>query len=385
MWPVSARWQASVPGVVPWRTELAWSVDGRTWRPLRLHTGTYVDDATSQVRWSLRNVAVSGLDTDLDDLSPFGVLVRVRIGIEYGPGDREMIPAGLYRCRATVRGFGSKIVELEGESFEAPVIEDEFPAVRQFGTQPGSDLLTTLIRETLPSARIRFGVEDQVMPAFVSADESRWGVVDGNADSPSVARALAARVATDRSGTFVVGPVPSLQDDPVGTVDSGPGQLLVSSSEKLTRDGVYNRIAVRGESSDPDIPPVGPFIVEDDDPLSPTFIGTDPLRGGFGAVTFHYATPLITKADQAIQTGRSMLAPKLGLRQQLDFTQQFDPSHDSGDVLLVRSPRGLTPTLLDRIEVDMVGFTMTSACRATRTRLAGSTVTAVIEDGGEGG
>lgn len=383
MWPVSERWRASVPGVVPWRTELTWSVDGRAWRPMRLHAGKYIDDATSQVRWSITST-VSGLDTDLTDLSPFGVLVRAQIGIEYSPGDREMIPAGLYRCRATRRALGSQLVDLEGESFEAPVIDNEFPAVRQFAAQPGSDLLTTLIRETLPSARIRFAVPDQVMPAFVSGDESRWGVVDGNADSPSVARALAARVATDRSGTFVVGPVPSLQDDPVQTVESGPGQLLVSSSEKLTREGVYNRIAVRGESSDPDIPPVGPFIVEDDDPLSPTYIGADPLRGGFGAVTFRYASPLITNAAQAIQTGKSMLAPKLGLRQQLEFEQQFDPSYDTGDVLLVRSPRGLTPTLLDRIEVDMVGFTMSSSCRATRTRFAGSTVAAVTEDGGVG-
>lgn len=381
MWAVSPRWKATVPASPRWVSEVAWSLDGRTWRPTKLHEGTVVDDATSQVRWSL-NCTVSGVEVSRADLSPFGVLLRPRIGMVHGPGDIEWIPLGLYRAAVTGRVTAGSRVALEGDSFEIALMDDEFPAVRQFPRQAASQLLELLVHETMPSARLRFLVQDETMPAFVTEDESRWNVIDGRTDSPSVARALGARVATDRIGAFAVMPTPSLEDPAVGTVEAG--ELLISSSERLTREGVYNRVAVRGESSDPDIPPVGPFIVEDDDPLSPTFARSDPLRGGYGPVTYHYSSPLITNQVQALRTGQSILAPKLGLRQQIDFATRFDPSYDSGDVLLVRGPGGLRPTLLDRLSIDLVGATMDAACRATQTRLAGTLTATDTQTGGEG-
>lgn len=383
MWDVSARWKASIAGTPRWTSEVSWSIDGRTWRSTRLHEGTVVDDSTSQIRWSLR-ATLSGVSVSREELSPFGIVLRPRIGMVHGPGDVEWVPLGLYRCGLTDRVHQSQLIQVEADSFEASLIDDEFPSVRQFPQQAASQLLAQLIGETIPSAHIRFLVQDQTMPAFVTEDESRWNVIDGRTDSPSVARALAARVSTDRVGAFMVSPTPSLEDRAVGTVEQGPGGLLVSARERLTREGVYNRVAVRGESSDPDIPPVGPFVVEDDDPLSPTFARSDPMRGGYGPVTYHYSSPLITDQAQALRTGQSILAPKLGLRQQVDFQQLFDPSHDSGDVLLVRSPAGLRPTLLDRLDIDLVEHSMTAACRATQTRLAGSLAAADTQTGGEG-
>lgn len=383
MWAVSRRWKASIAAVPRWTSAVDWSLDGRTWNPTRLHAGTVTDDATSQVRWQL-DADLSGIEVSRTQLSPFGVLLRARVGMVFGPQDIEWVPMGLYRCAVTDRMHRGTITSVSAESFEASLIDDDFTSVRQFPAQAASQLVTSLIQETLPSARVQFSAVDENMPAFVSEDESRWNVIDGKTDSPSVARAVGARVATDRVGTFTVGPTPSLEDEAVGTVDEGPGGLLVESRERLTREGVYNRVAVRGESSDPDVPPAGPFLVEDDDPLSPTYARADPLRGGYGPVTFHYASPLITNQAQALRTGRSLLAPMLGLRQQIDFRSRFDPSRDSGDVLLVRSPAGLRPTLLDRVTTDLVAFTMESACRATQTRLAGAAVTQEAQTGGTG-
>lgn len=383
MWVVSRRWKAALSGTPRWTSAVDWSLDGRTWLPTRLHAGQVIDDATSQVRWTL-NADVSGVDVSRDELSPYGVLLRARIGLVHGRDDVEWVPAGLYRCEVTDRIHRSQVVSLTGESFEAALIDDEFPAVRQFPTGQASALVAGLIRETMPSARVSFMVDDASMPAFVSEDESRWKVIDGETESPSVARALGARVSTDRKGSFIVSATPSLEDAPVGTVDEGRGGLLVQSRERLTREGVYNRVAVRGESSDPDVPPVGPVVVQDDDPLSPTFARADPLRGGYGPVTFHYSSPLLTTRDQCLKAGQSLLAPKLGLRQQVDFQSAFDPSLESGDVLLVRSPAGLRPTLLDRVELDLTQFTMTSACRATQTRLAGAAGSIVTQTGGAG-
>lgn len=383
MWAVSRRWKASISAVPRWVSAVDWSLDGRTWLPTTLHAGQVTDDATSQVRWQL-DADLSGIEVSRIQLSPFGVLLRARVGMVFSPDDIEWAPMGLYRCTVTDRMHRGSITSVTAESFEASLIDDEFTSVRQFPAQAASQLITTLIRETLPSARVQFTAADENMPAFVTEDESRWNVIDGKTDAPSVARAVGARVATDRIGTFLVSPTPSLEDKEVGTVDDGPGGLLVESRERLTREGVYNRVAVRGESSDPDVPPVGPFLVEDDDPLSPTYARADPLQGGYGPVTYHYASPLITNQVQGLRTGRSVLAPMLGLRQQVDFQSRFDPSLDSGDVLLVRSPGGLRPTLLDKVTADLTAFTMQSACRATQTRLAGTPVTMTAQTGGVG-
>ena len=374
MWATSNRWRAALPGVARWARSVEWSLDGRTWSATALHEGTVRQDATSQTRWSL-DAVVSGVEVGHGAVSPFGVLLRGRIGMVHGPDDIEWLPAGLYRTDLTGTVLRDDRVHVTGESFEVALIDDEFPGPRQIDGGSAKARLAQLIRETMPSARVNTDlVDDVVLPSWATQDDSRWGVIDGRTDSPSIARALGAVVYADRAGTFVAAPTPSLEDAPVATYDEGEGGLLLTSGEELSREGVYNRVAVTGESTDPDVAPVGPVVVEDTDRLSPTYTGADPLEGGFGPVTYHYSSPLITSQPQAVKTGRSILAPLLGLKQQVTFTGATDPALDAGDVVLARSPSGLRPVLLDSIEINLATMTMTGACRSTRTRYAGSTV-----------
>jgi hypothetical protein len=117
---------------------------------------------------------------------------------------------------------------------------------------------------------------------------------------------------------------------------------------------------------------VGPGIASDDDPLSPTFAGSDPGRGGFGQVVFHHSSPLMKTLGQCQDAARAMLAPKLGLHQQVEFAAAPNPALDAGDVVLVRNPAGLTAVILDSLTLDLGSMTQSGKCRASTTRLAGT-------------
>ncbi|MGZ4521942.1 MAG: DUF5047 domain-containing protein [Mycobacteriaceae bacterium] len=379
MQDVSARFLAGLAGVPRWARTVEWSADGVTWAPVTLHAGKVTQDATSQVRWSL-DAEISGVTVGPGGLSPFGPLLRVKVGMVHSPADIEWVPLGVFRCEKAKRSLHGATVTVSGASLEASVIDAQYPAPRIIPAGLSSVIVTGQIREVIPSASISWLVDDPAQPRLTTTT-SRWGVIDGATGDPSIARALGAQMFCDRSGTFVMDTVPTLYDDPVWTVDEGPGGVLVQAAEELSREGLFNVVAVTGESEDSSSPPVGPGIASDDVPGSPTFADADPGRGGFGQVVFHYSSPLLKTLAACQAAARSMLAPRLGLHQQIDWNAAVNPALDVGDVVLVRNPSGLTPTILDSLDLDLVTMTQTGKCRATSTRLEGGSTLAPSQQG----
>jgi len=369
VYPVSPRFLAALPGVPRWVRVLEWSNDGTTWAPAKLHAARVSQDATSQVRWGL-DAEISGVSVSRSGVSPFGTLLRARVGLAFTPTDIEWLPLGVFRCETARRSLTGATAAIKAASLEAAVIDAEYPAPRIIKPGASSAIVAAQIREVIPSAAVAWRLNDPDQPR-ITTTTSRWGVIDGASEDASIARALAGQVFCDRNGAFVAAPTPTVADDPVWTVDHGPGGVLVESVEELSREGMYNVVAVSGESTEPDAPPVGPGIASDDDPASATFAGGDPGRGGCGPVVFHYSSPLLKTLDACQKAALSLLAPKLGLHQQIEWAAATNPALDAGDVVLVRSPAGLTPTILDSLDLDLASMTMTGRCRAGSTRTIG--------------
>lgn len=370
MQPVSSRWKAAVKGAPRWLPSVEYSNDGAHWTAVKIAGEAKVTiDAKSQVRWAFEGTVT---DPGRDELHDYGTLLRVKVGLAYSPDDVEWLPLGKYRVDTASRAYRGRLVKVKGLSLEAAVIDDEFYAVRVIDGGSAQGIMLQLLRETLPEAQLSWlASTGATVGRITTKDTSRWSVIDGGQGDPSLARSVGARVFCNSVGAFVVRDVPSLADPPVGVVDEGPGGLLLSSQEDLTRKGVYNSVAVRGESTDGDTDPVGPCVVEDTDPVSPTFVGRSPLAGGFGRAVYHYSSQLITTEEQGYRAARGLLAPLLGLKQQISWEGVFDPSYEADDVVLVRSPAGLTPTLIDTVSYDLVAMSMDTTCRQTATRLAG--------------
>lgn len=348
-----------------WQPKAETSIDGATWSPLTVLTGTVRADATSTVRWTC-SLTVAADSPAAAALTPFGARLRLSIGMVHAPTDIEWVPLGVYRVDTTERDDTASI-DVTGSSREALIIDDRFYQPRTFRPQSARVLLSALIWETIPGASIRWDADDSTVTTQIVEPRDRWAVIDGDTTSPSIARSLGATVFCDARGVFCVRTVPSLTDRPVWTLDTGDTGVLISPTETLTRDGVYNAVIATGATDDGS-PPVGPAVAEDLDPASPTYV-----HGPFGRVPRFYASPFLATVAQCRTTAQALLATALGLHRQVNLTSVVNYALEVGDVVTARMPDGRVANhVIDGIDFALDGSSMQLATRATATRLAGT-------------
>lgn len=132
----------------------------------------------------------------------------------------------------------------------------------------------------------------------------------------------------DYAGRLQVRTPPSLRS-PVWTVDYGHDGVLTSLSRALTREGVFNAVAVEGEAAD-DRPPAR-ATARDMGPDSPTY-----WFGKFGKVVRRVSSPLVTSTSQAANVARTELAKAIGAPYTVDFGVVPNPALEPFDPILIR-------------------------------------------------
>ena len=92
MYPVSERWLESLP-LARYEPIVQWSLDrGETWQDLTVHDGSITAASTSQVRWTVRGLVVSGAEVGRRALSPYGARVRVFMRMHFDRLTYETVP-----------------------------------------------------------------------------------------------------------------------------------------------------------------------------------------------------------------------------------------------------------------------------------------------------
>ena len=379
MFPVSQRWLESL-SLARYEPVVQWSPDrGNTWLDLTVHDGSITAASTSQVRWSAKSLVVSGADIGRRGLSPYGSRIRVYMRMHYDRGTFETVPLGVYRVEEVSQaGLRPGRASLDGLSLEAQVQDERFHTPRSLDIGPGEYWVTKLIKEVLPEIGISWRLGSSLVPQLVE-EKDRWGLIDGRSRDPSIAKSLGGRVFCDSRGSFVAAKVPTLEDNPVWTLAAGTGGVLVEPQQTLSREGVYNQIVASG-ASESGQPPVGPAIASDDDPISPTY-----YRGPFGAVPLFYTSKLLTTFAQCQAAALGLLAPRLGLKQQVSVSSIVNYAIEPDDVITVTMPDGHDENHI----VDSVSFSLTGGSMSLQTRSTTSTGLTTItdqfdEDYGEG-
>lgn len=385
MRPITARYLASL-GLARYVTRVEWSLGGVDWHECVFAGGDVKADASSQVRWSC-SLTLSGVEIGKAALSPFGTQLRVFSGMVLDVDDVEWVPLGVYRVKTVhrsgvLRDGAPSLVEVTGQSLESVVIADRFTTPHTFRSQDGRDLLVRLIHDSLPDASVQWRIEDTTLVPDLIVERERWAIIDGDRDAKSIARALGGRVYCDGRGVFVAAPTPSLQDTPVWTLDVGDGGVLVEPSEDLSDEGVYNVVVASGAAEETgsdgkSVPPVGPAIIEDGDPSSPTYVG-----GPFGHVPRFYSSPLLRSQGMCAKAAASLLAQNLGLRQTVTLQTVVNFALEVGDVVQARMPDGsMASHVIDSITYPLGGGVMDLSTRATATRFAGQPTDAPEDTG----
>lgn len=379
MFPVSRRWLESL-SLARYEPVVQWSPDrGQSWHDLTVHDGSITAASTSQVRWTARGLIVSGAQIGRRGLSPYGSRVRVFMRMHYDRHTSETVPLGVYRVEeVSQQGVRPGRAQLDGLSLEAQVQDERFHTPRSLDIGPGEYWATTLIKEVLPEVGMSWRLGDSLVPQLVE-ERDRWGLIDGRSQDASIAKSLGGRVFCDSRGSFVAAPVPTLSDPPVWALSAGSGGALVEPQQTLSREGVYNQVVASG-ASESGKPPVGPAVASDDDPVSPTY-----YKGPFGAVPLFYTSKMLTTFQQCQAAALGLLAPRLGLKQQVSVSSIVNYAIEPDDVITVTMPDGHDENhIVDSVSYQLTGGTMSLQTRST-TSTGLTTITEQFDDDyGEG-
>lgn len=312
--------------------------------------GGQVDiDATSQVRRTATLMADPEFwpATPSDLLAPYGSEALIEYGIVLPSGTIEWVPLGLFSLEETSRTrpvSGDAAVSVSLVDRSQRVAEDRLDAPAQ--TVAGATCVAEIRRLIQDTLGTGVAVTDltgsaQVAP-LMEIDRDRWG--DG---VEVLADAIGAECFFDRLGQGVIRPQPTLADSPVWTITTGATDSnLVSAQEKLTRNGVHNRVIASGSRTDGTAPVYA--VVSDTNPASPTFYG-----GVFGKKPRFYSSALLTTVPQCTTAATALLERVRGLGVQIQMEQLVNPALDGGDVLTLVQNGVTTTHILDQVSIPL--------------------------------
>lgn len=126
---------------------------------------------------------------------------------------------------------------------------------------------------------------------------------------------------------------------PTLLLTTGPGGNLVSRGRKTSDGELYNHITVVGESSDNSVPII--FAeAKNENPGSPTRIGTPGEPGGIGDRVKNISSSVVTTSQQAQELATSLLAVSALEEFELNFTSVLFPWIEPGDIVEMNEPVG---------------------------------------------
>lgn len=318
---------------------------------LPLISGSVTMDSGSAVRRTATlDVYASWSDDPHSRLTPYGTRVRIQRGVRVALDTIEWMTL-----------MEGRVVEVDSKSEDRDSrmtlsVKDDFYTLGtdrfDFATTTNTTISTTaniigFITETFPGAPI---VDLTGSTALAGAADLQQ---DRAAGIGKLATAISSEVYTGRDGTFIIAPVPTLDDSPRWQLTVGQSGNLVSVSRKRTADGVYNRVLAKGVSdavSGTTVPPVtGEAVIDDvNDPL---YYG-----GPFGRVTRFYTSPMLTTADQCTSAAAGILQKARGRNFAVSFTSLVNPALDPGDVLWSQLSDGVIRThIVDSVTHPLTG------------------------------
>lgn len=300
--------------------------DGTT-RPLPITGGSVTVDRGAAVR---RTCTVQIEDTSLiprtpaDELSVYGAVLRIERGVDYGDGNQELVPLGVFRITGVDGDPDVGPVQIDGQGLEWVIAGDLFTEpYRASGTAVGA--VRALVQRSLPAATVISRVTDGAIgPRTWDIKADPWDAAQ------ECAAALGAEVFSDPDGVFIIAELPDLLTaDPVWSVAAGEGGVLIAAKRGMSSDKVNNGILASGQNTETNTPPVSALAV-DDDPRSPTWWG-----GPFGRRPDFYESSTLTTQTAALAAAKLKLRAKKAPNATGDLSSLPNPALEPGDVIRV--------------------------------------------------
>lgn len=270
-------------------------------------------------------------------LAANGQRLHASRGVAPPSGEPELLPLGWAR----ISGWdeGDDVITVKADGLEDVLRESRLiRPVNLGGTMAGA--ITSLVAGMLPVA-FDPALTDRALSTRTVEEDRLRGIYDLVDAWPAEAR-------VNPEGVFSVAPVPSENAEPVLTLTDGQGGTLVSAPLSGGRDGVYNAVIARGETSGTVAPVEGQAY--DLDPSSPTR-----WDGPYGQVPMFYSSPLLTTVSQCNAAARTRLLKVRRKVRTVTVTAVPDPRLRLADVVWITSRRdGIDgPAITDKITMPL--------------------------------
>lgn len=290
--------------------------------------GSVTADRGSAIR---RTCTVPLADTALiprtatDKLSVYGAYVTVARGIEYAPGDRELVPLGRFRIDEVEGDVDQGPATLTGSSFEVFLADDKFTApVSTRGYGLVSTAVGMLVSTSMPSL-----VVDTTRLVDTACGVTTWDVEGDRLEAiKEVARAAGAEAYCNADGALVLAPLPDpLLTLPAWEIAAGERGALITAQRGMSSQGVFNGVLARGENTEEDTPAVS-SLVTDNDTSSPTYWG-----GPFGHRPRFISSSTLTSTGACTAAATYELAAAKSPNATADLSSLPNPALEPGDVI----------------------------------------------------
>jgi Domain of unknown function (DUF5047) len=295
--------------------------------------------------------------TDL--LSPYGNEIFIRAGVDTG-SELLWVPLGFYRIDDPEQDDAPNGPIRIGASDRMSSIEDsKLTSPRDFGNGVTvGAMFSSLVNEIYPNAVIIFDDDTGSTPLgrSIVVEEDRLAALK------DVASSFGKICFWDGQGFLRVMSAPD-ENEPVWEVNAGRNGVLIKSSRRMTRKGVFNGVVATGEGTDDQAPVYA--IAVDDGATSPTRWG-----GRFGKVPTTYSSPLITTTEQALTAAEAKLRRSLGAPYSADFGSITNPALQPYDPVRVTHSDGSREVhVLERLTIPLTADAHMTASTREKTQV----------------
>lgn len=351
MYGVSARFLAAVRAGYTDYCEAEFYLLDELLMTVPILTGSVNADKTADIRrscdvsFSQENIAIPGVNDYFDSpLWPIGNEIRIKAGVQFDDGTRELVPMGMFRVSKPkfVDTGGEIAINVQGYDRSRAIKRARF--TKTYRIANGTDYSTAIM--ALVKNRI---------PTLNDEDFVEWMVTDGSDgndafDTPEIiytpdddplvelnnlAKAVGAEFLFDGNGKPVLRPEPDPQYAP-STFDyiKGNNATFDSVSRDMDDEETYNGVIVVGNA----VKNVGVArgAAWDINPASPTYFDpTRPDESSYGPVPYFFTSTYIKNNTQALKVANAMLPRVIGVMESVQFDGITNYAHEESDVVQV--------------------------------------------------
>lgn len=356
MWAVSPAFLQALTQTHTLTSTCTLTSPGTPSLPLTLAGGT-VSVASGQLIRRTAQLQIAGGSDVWARLASPGARISVQHGVDYGGGQRELVPMILGELSSAATDLGDGLIAVSLADLGQRLQASSFLTAYTPATTAGRiATVISAVQAAIPGITV----------TSTASDTSQLGTSNTwPSDRAGMIQALLTDAGAEGfftpDGNFLIRDLPTVTNQPAWTFTTGPGGTITSQTRNRPLDKLYNTVIVTPANLDSSQTwtQVVAQITDTSNPRHPNYIGVRPYTWG---------SPTILTLAQAQAVAGQLLAKVQGSTESLSLGAVSNPALEAGDVIRATNPLdvgvAIVQQLIDSFSIDLATGAMTAATRS---------------------